>query len=396
VDYFTQNGYYTRTLGKIHHGPSDYNTSEKHYKYTTTYYSDPKNISFIKGKDKKEFTNQIQPWEHADLPDDQYPDGQICDETIETIRRAVKQDKPFFIAPGFKKPHLSFVCPKKYYDLYKTEDVQLAFNPQLGPSQATYSVNNDGVYKWWNYKKQGIDDKNARQLKHSYMACISFIDAQVGMIMKELDDLGIADNTAIMFWSDHGFHLGEYTNWGKGTNYEWATRSPLIISTPGMKEAGKKTNALVEYVDMYPTLCDIAGIAIPKWLEGTSMRPLFNDSDQKWKRAAFSQFPRGTYIEGFSVRTQDYRYTEWREYKTGKVKSRELYDNRKGLNEVKNQIDNPEYSQERRELTQVLKEGWRQSLPPGITNEFSHSKGDDSYYEKIKKDKPKKLKKKKK
>ena len=177
----------------------------------------------------------------------------------------------------------------------------------------------------------GIKEKDARQLKHSYMACVSFIDAQVGKIMTALEQLNILDNTAIMFWSDHGFHLGEHTVWGKGTNYEFATRSPLIISIPGMKEAGKKTNAIVEYVDMFPTLCSIAGIKILEWLEGLSMEPLFEDSTQKWKRAAFSQFPRGTFIEGFSVRTQDYRYTEWRDYKSAKVKARELYDNRKNL-----------------------------------------------------------------
>jgi iduronate 2-sulfatase len=380
VDYFTANGYYTRTLGKIHHGPADYNTTEKHFNGEANYYVLPENIAKTKGK-KPNWVHKIQPWEHAGRPDSDYFDGQVANEAIETIKRAAKSGKPFFIAPGFKKPHLPFVCPKKYYDLYSDADIKLSPNPKQGKNQPDFAVSHaTGASKWWIYPKKGIDDKNARQLIHSYMACVSFIDAQVGKILDEVEVQGLQDNTAIMFWSDHGWHLGDHGMWGKSTNYEWSTRSPLIVSIPGMKESGKQTNALVEYVDMYPTLCDIVGIPKPEWLEGTSMVPLFSDADQQWKKAAFSQFPRGNKVEGFTVRTKDYRYTEWRDMKTGKMTFQEFYDNRKNLLEAKNLASNPEYKQHLNEHKQILADGWKKCLPLGITNNTDMPRGDDSYY----------------
>ncbi|VGO18651.1 sulfatase-like hydrolase/transferase [Pontiella sulfatireligans] len=371
--FFTQNGYYTRTLGKIHHGKENFDRglTEANYRATVTEYKLPENESKYmveqpNGKKKRTVKN-VKPWEHADVEDAQFIDGQMTQETIATIRRAVKQDKPFFIAPGFTKPHLPFVCPKKYYDLYNPEELTLSPHPVRNKeNQPDFTIaGNSGPIKWWNFQ-DGIDDDNARQLIHSYYACVSFIDAQVGLLLDELERQGIMDKTIIVFWSDHGWHLGDHGNWGKATNYELATRSPLIVSVPQMTSKGQKTDALVEYVDLYPTLTELAGLEAPDWLEGNSFVPLLDDPAQPWKRAAFSQYPRGS-KEGYSVRTEQWRYTEWRD-QNGKIVFQELYNSEKDPIEAKNLAPSPEYKDQLAAMKKVLDEGWKQSLPPERPN----------------------------
>lgn len=274
--FFASNGYYTRTLGKIHHGLAETGLTEKHYdsKHSTDQYKllENHNKYMVKKKNGKfkPVPKNVKPWEHVDAPDIDYIDGKLTSETIKTIRRAVKSNKPFFIAPGFMKPHLPFVCPKKYYDLYDHDKIALSPHPKLGVNQDPITIaTSTGARKWWNFK-DGIDDDNARQLIHSYFACVSFIDAQIGKIMNELENLNIADKTIIVLWSDHGWHLGDHGQWGKATNYELATRIPLIVYSPSMKAKGKACNALVELVDLYPTLAQLANLDATGWLEGTS------------------------------------------------------------------------------------------------------------------------------
>lgn len=379
--FFAHREYYTRTLGKIHHGPSDKGMTEPHFNPKAKYYALKENQ--YSGK-KPEWADKVKPWEHADLPDNKYADGQICDEAIATIGRAVKSGKPFFIAPGFKKPHLPFVCPKKYFDLYDHAAIELSPHPKLGPNQPDLSISRDGAYKWSDFKEKGISDDDARQLIHSYYACVSFIDAQVGRLFDELDAQGVADNTIIMFWSDHGWHLGDHDVWGKSTNYEVATRSPLIVCDPGMKEKGKQTTALVEYVDMFPTLADLAGLEAPAHLEGTSFAPLLDDAGKPWKKAAFSQFPRGS-KEGYSVRTAEWRYTEWRQNPKGTVLHRELYHTSVDPIETKNLTGRPEHERVEAEMKSVLVGGWQRALPSGVVNKSDNPRGDDSFYSKGKK-----------
>jgi iduronate 2-sulfatase len=379
---FAENGFYTRTLGKVHHGPSDAGLSEPHFGDSATDFLLPENQH--KGK-KADYTHLVKPWEHANLPDSDYGDGQIADETIATIRRAVKQDKPFFIAPGFKKPHLPFVCPKKYFDLYSDADIQLAPHPKLEPNQPVFTTTDStGAAKWWKYPETGIDDENARQLIHSYYACVSFIDAQIGKILDELEAQKLLDSTVVIVWSDHGWHLGDQGMWGKSTCYEWAARSPLFAYVPGMKAAGKPTDALVEYVDLYPTLLDLCGLPIPGYLEGTSFAPLLDDVTKPWKTAAFSQFPRYTKkdgnIEGYTMRTRDFRYTQWVARDGGKVIFEELYDERDNLLEAENLADNPEYKSTLQTLRNQFSKGWKGALPPGVINTSDLPHGDDSWY----------------
>ena len=235
-------------------------------------------------------------FEFADLPDNAYDDGYNTDLAIATMKEMLKKGgKPFFLGLGFLKPHLNWVAPKKYWDLYKLANIPLASYrkaPQNGASMGLHA--SFELRSRYDMPKEGpINDSLARELKHAYLACVSFVDAQIGRMIAALDEAGIRENTIIILWSDHGWHLGDMGIWGKATNYEIATRVPLIISAPAMpeKNKGKSTDALVELVDMYPTLCQLAGIPLPAHLEGRSFVPLLSDPKQEWKKAAFSQFP---------------------------------------------------------------------------------------------------------
>jgi arylsulfatase A-like enzyme len=359
---FARNGYYTRTLGKIHHGYKDKGLTEDHFypgRLPIPGRPDLTNSQWFVWRDT------VPPWAHPDLPDGEFEDGNIADETMATIRRASISGKPFFIATGFKKPHLPFVCPKKYYDLYDHDSIRLSPNPELDPSQDSITAIKWGAVDWNNFRETGIDNKAARELKHHYQACVSFIDAQVGRILDELERLDLVDNTVIMFWSDHGYHLGDHGLWCKHTNYERATRVPLIVYSPGMTSAGRQTRALVEYVDMYPTLLDLCGLEIPDWIEGLSMVPVLEDPGREWKNAAFSQYPRdGGKIEGYSVRTANFRYTEWIDnWSKGEVFHRELYDHRIDSLETRNLAGEEEYKSIMDEHKEVLRAGWENALP---------------------------------
>ncbi len=377
AEYFAEQGFYTRTLGKIHHGPTDKGTDEPHYSSKAPMFLLPENQ--FEGP-RTEWTTKVRPWEHAALPDNAYQDGQMADEAIATIRRAVKQDKPFFIAPGFKKPHLPFVCPKKYYDLYSKKDIELAVHAVRGKNQPDFTTTSTtGASKWWVYPKEGVDEENARQLIHSYYACVSFVDAQIGKLLDELESQDLLDSTIVIVWSDHGWHLGDHGMWGKSTCYEWSTRSPLYVYAPDMAGNGHPTNALVEFVDMFPSLLDLCGLDVPDYLEGTSFAPVLENVARSWKSAAFSQFPRGKDKEGYSMRTMDFRYTQWRT-RDGDVIFEELYDNREHLLESENLATNPEYASQLEAMRQQFAKGWKGALPKGIKNRSILPAGDDSWY----------------
>lgn len=316
---------------------------------------------------RAEWRESVRPFGHPDFEDSAFQDAQVADEAIATMERAVESGKPFFIAPGFKKPHLPFVCPKRYYDLYESERIELSPHPELDSSQdpMTVTVAKWGASKWFNYRETGISDLDARELRHHYYACVSFIDAQVGKLMAALDRLGVADRTIVVFWSDHGFHLGDHGIWTKQTNYELATRAPLIVRAPGMQAVGESCYCLVEYVDLYPTLCELAGFGINPDLEGSSFVPLLNDPEQPWKTAAFSQFPRGNQTEGYSIRTAEWRYTEWRDKRAGEIVSRKLYHTAEDPLETRNLADESQFQERMVLMQQRLKSGWENARPIG-------------------------------
>ena len=232
-------------------------------------------------------------YESADVPDHTYVDGYNTELAINTMKEMAEEKKPFFMALGFKLPHLNWVAPKKYWDMYEREKIPLATQtsgPKDGAEMGLHASFELRV-RAGSPKVGDFDEDLSRTLRHAYCASVSYVDALVGKALASLDDLGIRDNTIIIVWGDHGWHLGEMGIWGKATNYEISARVPLIVSKPGMKAKGQGTKALVELLDIYPTLCDLAQIPKPDHLEGKSFAPLLDNPSLKWKTGAVTQFP---------------------------------------------------------------------------------------------------------
>lgn len=367
AEFFEKQDYEVRTMGKIHHGPADKIRTKHYTPKGLKYYALKENIEL---GGKKGRSKDTPPFEAADMPDEAYQDGIIALKAVENIKTLAGGEKPFFLAVGFKKPHLPFNAPKKYWDLYKKEDMILAPNQKHPTGSPEYST---AHYSLASYK--GPNDANGKTLPeddqknliHAYAACVSYIDAQLGKIMTQLKESDELENTIVIFISDHGWHLGNQAMWGKTTNFENSTLAPMIISVPG-KTSGKKLSQLVEYVDIYPTLVELAGFTPAEHLEGTSFLPLLNNPERTWKKAAFSQFPRGKIFEGYAIRTKDFRYVEWRMNKNDSLMSAELYDHRTDSLETVNLLGNKEYEQIVDKLAKQLKMGWKAALPDGIEN----------------------------
>jgi iduronate 2-sulfatase len=300
-------------------------------------------------------------YEGPDVADNAYPDGMTCDKAIEELTRL--KDKPFFLAAGFVKPHLPFNAPKRYWDLYAPEDIEL-------PSRMDWPENmpNLAGSEWGELRaytgipaKGPVDNATMRMMIHGYYACVSYMDAQVGRLLGAMDRLGLRDNTAVILWGDHGWKLGDYGAWCKHTNMELDTHVPMILSAPGMGKAGASCGALVEYVDIYPTLAEVCGLGVPDHCEGKSMVPLLADPHRKWKAAAFSQYPRGKNIMGYSMRTGQWRYTEWIAQDTGEIIERELYDHQSSDTASANLAGLSVHSALIRDLSEMLDKGrgWR-------------------------------------
>lgn len=344
--HFKANGWHTRAFGKIYHGGFD----------------DPPSWSTPTSGPRKGGRKDRGPaFAALDVADTELQDGSIADQAIEALR-ALK-DTPFFLGVGFLKPHLPFTSPKKYWDLWKPEDFGLpdvatpagapAWAPQFGGELRQY----DDIPK-----SGALPDGLRRSLIHGYYAATAYMDAQLGRVLKELDVLGLREKTVVVLWGDHGWHLGDHGMWCKHTNYEQATRAPLIVSSPRDKAPGRLCHGLVEFVDIYPTLAELCGLPKPEGLEGTSFAPLLEDPDRPWKKAAFSQYPRGIpgtgRCMGYSMRTERHRFVAW-EAKT--VAEYELYDLEKDPGETVNLAkDNPELV---KTLLAQLKAGWREARP---------------------------------
>ncbi|MBI5800174.1 MAG: sulfatase [Verrucomicrobia bacterium] len=257
-------------------------------------------------------------YESADVPDNTYPDGALADHAIERLRAAKeKPAEPFFLAVGFVKPHLPFVAPKKYWDLYDRASFKLAevrTAPEGAPSYAPQSGGELRQYS--DIPDVGpLNDDLQRTLIHGYHAAVSYMDAQLGRVLAELDKLGLASNTIIVLWGDHGWHLGDHGIWCKHTNYEQAARIPLLVAAPGAK-AGAKSGSLVETVDIYPTLCELAGLPAPDGLDGRSFVPTLREPATPTKDHAIHVYPRGAPgkgpVMGRAIRTERHRLVEWK------------------------------------------------------------------------------------
>ncbi len=383
--FFKNKGFRSEGIGKIYHpglyDPKSWSHPQPDIKISSFYMS-PESQRRARGRQlAAKSLGKDEGWiksvllgpatEAYDAPDDLYLDGVVADMAVRKLRE-LKKKPPFFLAVGFYRPHLPFVAPKKYWDLYDRQQIPLAKNDFLPEGAPHFAMNEmlelacyEGLAGIPKPSQGKLPEELARLLKHGYYACVSFVDAQVGRLLDELDRLGLSGNTNIVLFGDHGWKLGEHRSWGKMTNYEIDTHSPLIISTPDRPAQPQSTSALVEFVDIFPTLCELAGLAPPLRLEGTSTVPLLENPDLPWKTAAFSQFPRGFMgrIMGRSVRTDRYRYVEWSQWIGGRLVSQEVYDHRIDPDENVNIANRPENRELVSELSEILWGGWWDAQP---------------------------------
>ena len=371
---FRQHGYQSRAAGKIYHGSPEMQDPDS--------WSAPAVLNVVmKGEDGYVLPeNQSPPtdkWpgpkmaasECADVADNAYGDGRVADAALNIL--AEVKDEPFFLAVGFRKPHLPFSAPKKYWDLYDPDQITPPDYPTRPTGIPDYSWHMSKELRGYSdIPAEGpLPDAMVRKLRHAYYACVSYMDAQVGKLLDALDEHDLTANTAVVLWGDHGYHLGEKALWCKTTNYELDTNAPLILSVPGQRNAGRTSSALVEFVDIYPTLAEACGLPQPADREGVSLLPLLDDPTQPWKQAAFSQFPRPwTYqgqpeVMGYTIRTDNYRYTEWQRFGTHDTLARELYDHTHDSAEIHNVADDPAYHAVVETHEAILRAGWRASRP---------------------------------
>lgn len=337
--HFKNNGYHTMSLGKVFHNAKDNATgwSEPVWKPKgIPTYRRPENDQLHATRSKQGSRSRGPAWESADVADDAYADGVIAEKTIANLGRLKQKDQPFFMAVGFLKPHLPFVAPQKYWDLYDHQQIKLPDNyhvPEAAPDQSIHSSGELRSYAGIP-KKGRVSDEAARNLIHGYYACVSYTDAQIGKLLNELDRLNLSDNTVVVLWGDHGWNLGEHTLWCKHSCYETSMQIPLIVRAPAI-EGGQRRSNLVETIDLYPTLCELTGLSLPAHLQGASLVALLKDSNAAWKSSAVGRFHNGD-----TIRTDDFRYTEYTD-KSGKRTSHMLYshaaDPNENVNIVKDQ-----------------------------------------------------------
>ncbi len=404
-EYLISKGYSTQGLGKIYDSRCVDNDLDKpswsipFYKNTDDYYSkqtgkpsmnyqSPETKMLIdkyqkeaveKGIEKSGITDYvgklIKPSiECVDVPDDAYSDGANANKAKDLLKNLSKKNEPFFLAVGFVKPHLPFIAPKKYWDMYKRDKMPVAKfqkqaenSPAIAYHQASELLSYSDIPSLASFTDQqnGITiplDKQ-KELIHGYYACVSYMDAQVGVLLDALDSLGLSKNTIIILWGDHGWHLGDHDLWCKHTNFEQATHAPLLISAPWIKPSVSKSPS--EFVDIFPTLCDLACIPTPAHLDGKSLVGAMKNSNLKIKEFAVSQYPRttnsvekarlgyslGEYM-GYSIRNERYRYTIWMKdnfrstqpYREDLQVASELYDYKKDPLETINVVNDKKYA----------------------------------------------------
>jgi len=359
---FMRQGYYAARVGKIYHygNPGDIGTSGLDDPPSWQEFRNPA------GTDK----TALEPEITNDTPsrglgsalsyladpkgrDEDHTDGKVATEAIALLEQ--HKGGPFFLAVGFYKPHTPYVAPRKYFDLYPIGKIQVPTMPagyeKSVPAPALHSSRPWPIF--------GVTNEQARRSKQAYYATISFVDAQIGRVIAALDRLGLRDNTIIVFWSDHGYSLGTHGLWMKQSCFEDSARVPLIMAGPGIK-AGTPSPRLVELIDVYPTLADLAGLRPPANLPGASLRPLLAKPDAPWDRPAFTQVERGG-APGRSVRTPRWRYTEWGEGREGV----ELYDEQADPGEMKNLAADPKHTATIAELKDLVKKNWPERITGG-------------------------------
>jgi len=347
---FKRNGYVAARVGKIYHygNPGQIGTSGL---------DDPGSWDEVvnpRGIDKEEETSltNLTPTRQlgsalayyaSPAPDEQHTDGKVALETIALLEK--HKDRPFFIGAGFYRPHCPFIAPAKYFDLYPVDRI---------PAPAAADTSAVPPAAWFTTPPHwGISEQAQRESIRAYYASISFLDANVGRVLDALDRLGLAQNTIVVFMSDHGYQLGEQGQWMKQTLFERSARAPLIIAGPGVQAAGRATSRIVEFLDLYPTLAGLAGVRPPDGLHGRSLAPLLKNPSARWEHPAITQVRRGpaaTAYFGYSVRTDKWRYTEW----DGGKRGVELYDEVADPQELTNLASDPKRQKIIRDMQRQL------------------------------------------
>lgn len=345
AQYFQKHGYRTEALGKIMHvghgnGEDDASWTVPHFKPKAKQYALPENNA-----PRPEKKNTAQPWkdprgaatESADVPDETYADGQIALEAVRRLKAAKESGEPFFMGVGFLKPHLPFVAPKKYWDMHDPATLPQPDRdtaPEGAPDFAGQTGGELRQYKGIPGGKEPLGPDLTRHLIHGYYAATSYMDAQLGLILTALDETGLAENTIVILWGDHGWHLGDHGFWCKHTNFEQAARIPLMMALPG--KTGSVSSALVETVDLYPTLVELAGLPAAPGLDGKSFAPLLEDAAAPHRDHAIHVYPRNKLL-GRAIRTERYRLVEWKEVGADPATAEwELYDYETDPGESKN------------------------------------------------------------
>ena len=421
--YFKENGYISIGMGKIFHPGAPSGNDDEKYSWS------PEGLPYFHGQQNVSIANHAA-WYEFDYGDDQLVDGKIADNAVNVIQqlkmnKTSGDNRPFFLAVGFHKPHLPFYCPKHYYDLYPpAEQIKLPENPDppVGMPDIAWSIWRElrgysDIKVLFNVtkceqdaeasihgKECRVPDSKVRELRRAYYSCVSFTDAQIGKVITELEKQGFADDTIIVLWGDHGWQLGEHNEWCKVTNFEDATHVPFLLHVPGVTDMGMHTKALVELIDIFPSLTELAGIQKPPicsennklltCVEGSSVVPLLSNPDRQWKKGAYSQFPRpdvglnqipghppfpkdhGENVMGYTIRVDKYRFTEWYQFDRINAKpdfnviwGTELYDHSSPddnffNDENVNLADKPEMKRVVEELRHTLQAGWRAAMPP--------------------------------
>ena len=379
AQHFKNHGYYTEGIGKIFHtghGNRDdkfsWSVMRNHPRAPRLGPEGQRILAQQKAELKKSGKEGGRaggpPWEAPDVDDDALADGSIAAGAIEILREV--KDKPFFLGVGFLNPHLPFVSPKKYWDLYSQEEIRLADNPYSPKDAPSYATHDSGELRvYWGIPPKGpLSEEQSRKMVHGYWAATSYTDACIGRLLDELDRLKLREKTVVILWGDHGWFLGEHGMWCKHANYENAAHAPLVIPVPGQTRPGAKSNALVEFVDIFPSLADVCGLPQPKGLDGLSFKPLLDTPDRPWKSAAFNLYPRNIPGHGSgmgrSIRTDRYRLVEWTIPNTD-FREYELYDHQTDPGENVSLARRAEYQSLVKELADRLHAGWKAALPTG-------------------------------
>ncbi len=351
IHHLKRNGYYTVGIGKISHyadgllyGYTDPVGSERElpHSWNELVFNPGKwetgwnaFFGYANGENRQSLNRQVKPYEMGNVDDLGYPDGLTAALAVQKLKELSEKGKPFFLGVGFFKPHLPFNAPKKYWDMYNENEIPLAPFANIPENVNKASLHGSGEFNGYELGEekasliQPLSDDYARKVRHAYFACVSYIDTQVGKLLNELEESGLAKNTIVVVWGDHGWHLGDQLVWGKHTIFEKALRSAFIIKAPNTSTSGKTLDKVVSSIDLYPTLMELCGVEMPHQTDGKSLVPIMkNPLYQTWEDASY-----GYYRNGISLRTQQYRLTKYFRDQKPLI---ELYDHQTDPNETVN------------------------------------------------------------